>query len=133
MPVIVTPQPIMPIAMVALDIDGTLVGDDLVIGPATRQAIRAARDRGIVVTLITGRMVSSALRFARELDLIAPIVGYQGALIREMPDVIVHATGPAARPHAAGRVGRPRGRRLGARAGPRPARQPPGALHHPLG
>ena len=87
MPVIVTPQPIMPIAMVALDIDGTLVGDDLEIGPATRQAIRAARDRGIVVTLITGRMVSSALRFARELDLIAPIVGYQGALIREMPDV----------------------------------------------
>jgi hydroxymethylpyrimidine pyrophosphatase-like HAD family hydrolase len=30
-------------------------------------------------------MVSSALRFARELDLVAPIVGYQGALIREMP------------------------------------------------
>jgi Cof subfamily protein (haloacid dehalogenase superfamily) len=84
-PAIVTPEPILPIAMVALDIDGTLVGDDLVIGPDTRRAIRAARDRGIVVTLITGRMVSSALRFARELDLVAPLVGYQGALIREMP------------------------------------------------
>lgn len=80
-----TPQPIMPIAMVALDIDGTLVGDDLAIGPQTRKAIRAAREKGILVTLITGRMVSSALRFARELDLVAPIVGYQGALIREMP------------------------------------------------
>lgn len=85
MPEIVTPQPIMPIAMVALDIDGTLVGDDLAIGPQTRKAIRAAREKGILVTLITGRMVSSALRFARELDLVAPIVGYQGALIREMP------------------------------------------------
>jgi Cof subfamily protein (haloacid dehalogenase superfamily) len=84
-PEIVTPQPIMPIAMVALDIDGTLVGDDLLIGPETRRAIRTARERGIIVSLITGRMVSSALRFARELDLIAPIVGYQGALIREMP------------------------------------------------
>jgi len=84
-PEIVTPQPIMPIAMVALDIDGTLVGDDLAIGPQTRKAIRAAREKGILVTLITGRMVSSALRFARELDLVAPIVGYQGALIREMP------------------------------------------------
>jgi Cof subfamily protein (haloacid dehalogenase superfamily) len=73
--------------MVALDIDGTLVGDDLVIGPDTRAAIRAARERGVIVTLITGRMVSSALRFARELDLIAPIVGYQGALIREMPEL----------------------------------------------
>lgn len=71
--------------MVALDIDGTLVGDDLAIGPQTRKAIRAAREKGILVTLITGRMVSSALRFARELDLVAPIVGYQGALIREMP------------------------------------------------
>ena len=52
-----TPEPILPIAMVALDIDGTLVGDDLVIGPDTRAAIRAARQRGIIVTLITGRMV----------------------------------------------------------------------------
>ncbi len=80
-----TPEPILPITMVALDIDGTLVGDDLVIGPDTRTSIRAARERGIIVTLITGRMVSSALRFARELDLVAPLVGYQGALIREMP------------------------------------------------
>ena len=55
------------------------------IGPDTRRAIRAARRRGVLVSLITGRMVSSALRFARELDLVAPLVGYQGALIREMP------------------------------------------------
>ncbi|MFL5641421.1 MAG: Cof-type HAD-IIB family hydrolase [Chloroflexota bacterium] len=85
MPTILTPQPILPIAMVALDIDGTLVGDDLVIGPDTRAAVRRAHSRGVIVTLITGRMVSSALRFARELELVAPIVGYQGALIREMP------------------------------------------------
>jgi Cof subfamily protein (haloacid dehalogenase superfamily) len=84
-PIITTPEPILPIGLVALDIDGTLVGDDLTIGPDTRAAIRAARMRGVPVSLITGRMVSSALRFARELELDAPIVGYQGALIREMP------------------------------------------------
>lgn len=84
-PIITTPEPILPIGLIALDIDGTLVGDDLSIGPDTRAAIRAARARGIPVSLITGRMVSSALRFARELELQAPIVGYQGALIREMP------------------------------------------------
>ena len=84
-PIIKTPEPILPVAVIALDIDGTLVGDDLRIGPDTRAAIRAARDRGVVVSLITGRMVTSAVRFARELDLVAPIVGYQGALIREMP------------------------------------------------
>ncbi|MEZ0239259.1 MAG: Cof-type HAD-IIB family hydrolase [Chloroflexota bacterium] len=85
MPIIRSPDPILPVGLVALDIDGTLVGDDLNIGPDTRAAIRAARARGVPVSLITGRMVSSALRFARELDLDTPIVGYQGALIREMP------------------------------------------------
>ena len=85
MAIIKTPEPILPIVAIALDIDGTLVGDDLMIGPDTRVAIRTARERGVIVSLVTGRMVSSALRFARELDLVAPIVGYQGALIREMP------------------------------------------------
>ena len=80
-----TPGAILPIRLVALDIDGTLVGEDLDIGSDTRTAIRAARKRGVMVSLVTGRMVSSAMRFARELDLDSPIVGYQGALIREMP------------------------------------------------
>jgi Cof subfamily protein (haloacid dehalogenase superfamily) len=84
-PDITTPEPLLPIELIALDIDGTLVGDDLVIGSDTRRAIKAARHRGLLISLITGRMVSSALRFARELDLVAPLVGYQGALIREMP------------------------------------------------
>ena len=34
-PQIVTPPPILPIRLVALDIDGTLIGDDLIIGPDT--------------------------------------------------------------------------------------------------
>ena len=84
-PRIKTPDPILPIRLVALDIDGTLVGDDLNIGPDTRAAIRAARRAGVVVSLVTGRMVSSAMRFARELELDSPVVGYQGALIRAMP------------------------------------------------
>ena len=85
MPKIKTPEAILPIRLVALDIDGTLVGEDLLIGPDTRTAIRAARARGVIVSLVTGRMVSSAMRFARELELDSPVVGYQGALIRDMP------------------------------------------------
>ena len=72
--------------MIALDIDGTLVGDDLVIGPDTRRAVRAALARGVFVSIVTGRMVSSAMRFALELGLSAPVVGYQGGLIRAMPE-----------------------------------------------
>jgi Cof subfamily protein (haloacid dehalogenase superfamily) len=78
-------EPLFPIRLLALDIDGTLVGDDLVIGPRTKAAVSAAMARGVAVSLVTGRMASSALRFARELNLTAPIVGYQGGLIREMP------------------------------------------------
>ncbi len=78
-------MPILPIELIALDIDGTLVGDDLVIGLDTRKAVREAMRRGVQVSLVTGRMVSSALRFARDLGLTAPVVGYQGGLIRAMP------------------------------------------------
>ena len=85
MPILRSPDPILPIELIALDIDGTLIGYDLEIGPRTRAAVRAARQRGVIVSLVTGRMVSSALRFARELELDAPIVGYQGAIIRAMP------------------------------------------------
>jgi hypothetical protein len=81
-----TPSPILPIELVALDIDGTLIGDDLIIGPGTRAAVKAATKRGVHVSLVTGRMVSSALRFASDLGLSAPIVGYQGGLIRSMPE-----------------------------------------------
>lgn len=77
--------PLLPIRLIALDIDGTLVGDDLIVGPRTRAAIRAAMALDVSVSLVTGRMVSSAMRFARELGLTAPVVGYQGGLIRDMP------------------------------------------------
>lgn len=76
----------LPIGLIALDIDGTLIGDDLEIGERTRSVIAAAMARGVAVSLVTGRMVSSALRFAEALGLRdRPIVGYQGGLIRQMP------------------------------------------------
>ncbi len=84
---IASPEPEFPIRLIALDIDGTLIGDDHEIQPRTMAAVSAAMERDIAVSLITGRMVSSALRFARELRLTGPLVGYQGGLIRAMPEV----------------------------------------------
>jgi hypothetical protein len=78
-------EPRLPIRLIALDIDGTLVGPDLVIGERTLAAVAEARRRGIAVSLVTGRMVTSALPFARALGLTGPVVGQQGALIRAMP------------------------------------------------
>jgi len=85
--------PLLPIRMIALDLDGTLIDEDLVLPERTRRAIVAARDRGVSVSIATGRMARSALRYADQLGLTDPIVAYQGALIRAMPA-------------AAGRVGR---------------------------
>lgn len=96
-------EPLFPIRLIALDIDGTLVGDDLVLRPRTVDAVREASRRGVAISLVTGRMVSSAMRFAIELGLTGPIVGYQGAIIRAMPEVpgrvgklLVHTPMPAA-------------------------------------
>jgi len=80
-------EPEFPIRLIALDIDGTLIGDDHDIGPRTMAAVAAAMERDVAVSLVTGRMVSSALRFARELGLTGPLIGYQGGLIRAMPEV----------------------------------------------
>lgn len=93
-----------PIRLLALDIDGTLVGDDLVLRERTLEAIRATVRRGVNVSIVTGRMISSAMGFAEELGLRDPIVGFQGALIRAMPDghgrrlgrLLVHHPLPAA-------------------------------------
>ncbi len=73
------------IRFVALDLDGTLVGDDLVLRPRTIATIRAIVARGVHVAIVTGRMTTSALPYAQELGLRAPLVGLQGALVREMP------------------------------------------------
>ena len=88
MPAVVprTPDPVLPIRLIALDIDGTIIGDDHDVGERIRDAVRTAMERDVAVSLVTGRMVSSAMRFARELGLTAPLVGYQGGLIRAIPE-----------------------------------------------
>jgi hypothetical protein len=78
-------EPRLPVRLIALDVDGTLVGDDLVIGERTLAAIGEATRRGIAVSLVTGRMATSAMPFAEALGLTGPLVAQQGALIRAMP------------------------------------------------
>ncbi len=69
------------IRLVAFDLDGTLVGRDLVIRPRVRAAIARMRDAGIPGCIVTGRMYRAAVSYARELELDAPLVCYQGAAI----------------------------------------------------
>ena len=69
---------------VVLDIDGTLIDDELVLQPRVRDAVRSAVGR-LPVVLATGRMFVSALPWARELGVEEPLVCYQGALVRHLP------------------------------------------------
>jgi Cof subfamily protein (haloacid dehalogenase superfamily) len=78
-------EPRLPIRLIALDIDGTLVGENLVIGERTLAAVAEAKRRGIAISLVTGRMATSAVPFAEALGLTGPVVAQQGALARSMP------------------------------------------------
>ena len=70
------------IRLLALDIDGTLMDGDLLISPRSRYAITAAQERGVVVTLATGRMFNFVVPFARDLRITAPLICYQGGLVQ---------------------------------------------------
>jgi Cof subfamily protein (haloacid dehalogenase superfamily) len=67
--------------LLALDVDGTLVGEDMVVRPRMRRALDAARQRGVRVALCTGRALPATQRFMRELALDTPPVVFNGALV----------------------------------------------------
>jgi Cof subfamily protein (haloacid dehalogenase superfamily) len=70
------------IRLAAFDLDGTLMDDDMIISARVRQAIAAAQERGVVVTLATGRMFDFLLPIAQDLGITAPLICYQGGLIQ---------------------------------------------------
>jgi Cof subfamily protein (haloacid dehalogenase superfamily) len=71
------------IRLLALDLDGTLMDDDMVIrSDRVRHAIAAAQERDVTVTLATGRMFDYVLPFAHDLNITAPLICYQGGLIQ---------------------------------------------------
>ncbi len=77
----------MPVRLIALDIDGTLLDSRWQVSDANRQAIAEAARRGIEVALVTGRRYDFAMPVARQLDdPLAPLnltmIVSNGALIR---------------------------------------------------
>ncbi len=70
--------------MIAIDLDGTLLTDELLISPDTVKAIQKAVELGIIVTIATGRMFPSAKLFAEQLGINVPLITYQGAIIKDL-------------------------------------------------
>ena len=70
--------------LIAIDLDGTLLTDDLKVSPGTVKAIQQAVEAGTIVTIATGRMFASAKRFAKQLEINVPLITYQGAIIMDV-------------------------------------------------
>ncbi|HYF78977.1 MAG TPA: Cof-type HAD-IIB family hydrolase [Symbiobacteriaceae bacterium] len=70
----------MPYRLIALDLDGTLLTSRHEITPRTREALRAARERGIVATVATGRSPHSARLISRDIGG-GPIICCNGAAV----------------------------------------------------
>jgi Cof subfamily protein (haloacid dehalogenase superfamily) len=75
------PNNALPVGLVALDLDQTLIGRDLMLSPRVKAAVAAAMARGVAVTIITGRGPSPTDQFAAALNLTAPLICFQGGLV----------------------------------------------------
>ena len=71
----------MAIKLIALDLDGTLLTSDKKITTRTKDIIARAMARGVTVTIATGRMLRSALHFARLLASDAPVICCNGGYV----------------------------------------------------
>jgi 5-amino-6-(5-phospho-D-ribitylamino)uracil phosphatase len=81
------------IKLLALDLDGTLLNSSGQISIANKTAVKLAEDSGVLVTIATGRRFRDALPVALELELNAPVVCHNGALIKFADSLeIVHSS-----------------------------------------
>jgi hydroxymethylpyrimidine pyrophosphatase-like HAD family hydrolase len=72
------------LSVIARDYDGTVAQGD-VLDASVREAIAAARTRGIVVLLVTGRILDDLRRVAGDLHLVDGVIAENGAVIH-FPD-----------------------------------------------
>lgn len=78
--------------LVAIDMDGTLLGSDGQVSERNLRALREAEAAGIEVVIATGRRHSYALRVLRDLELTATntVVSSNGTVIRTVGSELLH-------------------------------------------
>jgi Cof subfamily protein (haloacid dehalogenase superfamily) len=68
--------------LLVCDLDGTLLDDSLRLEPLLVEAFHRASGRGLAISLATGRMPAAADRYRDELGITAPVIYYNGAVVR---------------------------------------------------
>jgi hypothetical protein len=72
----------MPVRLIALDIDGTLLDDRSQLPAINRDAVADAASRGIEIALVTGRRYDFALPIARQFPCPLTMIVNNGALVK---------------------------------------------------
>ncbi|HEU5216388.1 MAG TPA: Cof-type HAD-IIB family hydrolase [Gaiellaceae bacterium] len=72
-----------PVAAFALDLDRTLIAEDGVLRPRTRDALARTRAAGIHVVIVTGRMFRAVRPYLQQAALDDLVVCYQGAVVAD--------------------------------------------------
>jgi Cof subfamily protein (haloacid dehalogenase superfamily) len=71
------------VTVVATDLDHTLIWEDNALRPRTLRALARAREEGLRVIVVTGRMVQSMRRVMAPAGLRDPVICYQGAVVAD--------------------------------------------------
>lgn len=86
----------MAIKLVAIDLDGTVVNEELQIADQVIADLqRAEQEFGVKVIIATGRMFPSTIKFSKMVGLNNPVIAYQGAMIRDLEGLITEPDRPA--------------------------------------
>jgi Cof subfamily protein (haloacid dehalogenase superfamily) len=72
----------MPVRLIALDIDGTLLNSRMEVSAANRETIAEATRRGIEVALVTGRRYDFAMPVRHQIEAPITMIVNNGALVR---------------------------------------------------
>jgi len=73
----------MPPKLIALDLDGTLLRDDLSLSLRVARALHQAQKAGALITLASGRGYPALKPWVARLHIVSPVIGYQGATITD--------------------------------------------------
>jgi Cof subfamily protein (haloacid dehalogenase superfamily) len=86
---------------VAMDLDRTILGPSLELTERLISGVKAVKRSGVEPIVATGRMLRSALPYARQIGVTAPVICYQGALIADPADGswMLHRPVPVALAH----------------------------------
>ena len=74
------------IKLIIFDLDGTLLADDGTVGDKTRALIKELKKHDVRFSFASGRLHSAITALASDLDIKAPLISLDGAMIKSHPE-----------------------------------------------